>query len=259
MVNNKTVVIYGQTDVGLSRDHNEDNISWDDDLCMAVLADGMGGHNAGEKASLIAVEQVFKAINAVLPQTEPSSALHYIDIVRNAVVIANTEIHTHSLSHPECAGMGTTLVMTIILENKLVFANVGDSRLYRLRDKKLEQISSDHSLVQELVDNGYLSVEEAKLSVSKNLITRALGISPDVDVDVQQLELQDNDLYLLCSDGLSDLVNDEVIYESLLETCDDLQQASTALINLANLNGGTDNISVILVAARGELESSTGN
>ncbi len=246
---NFNVKIHGHSDVGLSRDHNEDDFICEQDMSLAILADGMGGHNAGEVASQIAVQQVCSALKAVLrPEFELDSDIQYKDIVRDAVELANTEIHEHSLEHPECAGMGTTLVSTLIRDDKIMLANVGDSRIYRLRDKKLEQLTNDHSLVQELVENGYLSAEEANLSVSKNLITRALGIGAEVEVDVFVHEIKEGDLYLLCSDGLSDLVRDEEIEGSLVEYDGELINSAKALIGLANTNGGTDNITVILVS-----------
>ncbi len=246
---NYNIKIHGQSDVGLSRDHNEDDFMCEEEMNLAVLADGMGGHNAGEVASKIAVQQVCSALKAVLrPEFELSNDIQYKDIVRDAVELANTEIHEHSLEHPECAGMGTTLVSSLIRDDKIMLANVGDSRIYRLRDKKLKQLTSDHSLVQELVENGYLSAEEASISVSKNLITRALGIGAEVEVDVFEHEIQEDDLYLLCSDGLSDLVEDDAIEASLLEHDKNLHDSSKALINLANNNGGNDNITVILVS-----------
>jgi len=243
------ITIHGHSDVGLSRDHNEDDFICEDDMDLAILADGMGGHNAGEIASQIAVQQVRSALKAVLrPEFELSNDIQYKDILCDAVELANTEIHDHSLEHPECAGMGTTLVSTLIRDNKIILANVGDSRIYRLRDKALEQLTSDHSLVQELVDNGYLTAEEASLSVSKNLITRALGIGAEVEVDVFVYEIEVNDIYLLCSDGLSDLVENDEIEKSMNEQGSDLVNSAKALIGLANTNGGTDNITVILVA-----------
>jgi len=246
---NFKIKIHGNSDVGLSRDHNEDYFMCDEEMNLAVLADGMGGHNAGEVASKIAVEQVCNALKAVLrPEFELSNDIQYNDIVRDAVELANTEIHEHSLEHTECAGMGTTLVSALVRDNQIILANVGDSRIYKLRDKTLQQLSNDHSLVQELVDNGYLSAEEAALSVSKNLITRALGIGAEVEVDVFENEILEGDLYLLCSDGLSDLVEDEEIEASLTEHAENLELSAKALIGLANTNGGMDNITVILVA-----------
>ncbi len=246
---NFNVKIHGYSDVGLSRDHNEDDYICEPDMSLAILADGMGGHNAGEVASQIAVQQVCSALKAVLrPEFELGNDIQYKDIVRDAVELANTEIHEHSLEHPECAGMGTTLVSTLVRDDKIMLANVGDSRIYRLRNKKLEQLTNDHSLVQELVENGYLSAEEANLSVSKNLITRALGIGAEVEVDVFVHDIQEDDIYLLCSDGLSDLVEDDEIEGSLVEHNSDLVKSAKALIGLANTNGGTDNITVILVA-----------
>ncbi|UCE90417.1 MAG: serine/threonine-protein phosphatase, partial [Pseudomonadota bacterium] len=158
------------------------------------------------------------------------------------------QIFDQALEKPECAGMGTTLALALFQDNSVVFAHVGDSRIYRLRGGELTQITSDHSLVQELVDNGYLSEEEARLSVSRNLITRALGIAENVEADVRQDETETGDLYLLCSDGLSDLVNDDDLKDILEARRMDMESAAKAMVDLANQKGGTDNISVILVS-----------
>lgn len=249
LANGMKLAVYGLTDVGLSRDHNEDSISWDVELGLIMLADGMGGHNAGEIASEMAVTAVRDALLDVLtPEMLETKLIKCDEALREAVVYANEEIHEQANRRIECAGMGTTVVITLFYEDKVTYAHVGDSRIYRLRHGEFKQLTQDHSLVQEMIDNGYLSQEEAMVSSSRNLITRALGIAPEVEVDVQTDVLDGDDVYLLCSDGLSDLLTDQDMASILLEQRDNLGNAAQELVNTANERGGTDNISVILVA-----------
>jgi len=245
--NGLKLAIYGVTDVGLNREHNEDCISWDKDLGLVLLADGMGGHNAGEVASEMAVTAVHDALLDVLSPEMKATGIKCDDAVREAVIYANEEIHEQANTRPDCAGMGTTLCLALFYDDKITYSHVGDSRIYRLRDAELKQITQDHSLVQEMVDNGYLSEEEALISTSRNLITRALGIAPEVEVDVSTEVLNYDDIYLLCSDGLSDLVGEADIQSTILANLYDLDNAAKELVQLANDRGGTDNISVILV------------
>ncbi|MFK5912777.1 MAG: Stp1/IreP family PP2C-type Ser/Thr phosphatase [Woeseiaceae bacterium] len=243
--------MHGVTDEGLVRDHNEDSILCIEKSGLAILADGMGGHNAGEVASELAVKCVKEAIEEVLaPDVQKSCQMNYVDVVKDAVVFANDEINQHATEHPECSGMGTTLVMTLFQADSVILASVGDSRIYRFRKGELKQITKDHSLVQEMIDNGYMSEEEAFSSTNRNLITRALGIAVDVNVDVQQESVDKDDIYLLCSDGLSDMVTDDLIFSILVKSRNDLEQASKNLVKLANDYGGHDNVSVILIACK---------
>ncbi len=239
------LAISGKTDVGRLREHNEDNIAWDADLGLALLADGMGGHNAGEVASALAVETVLGVLRTALPAAEDTGERS--TLLRDAVDDANNAIFSQSHEQPQCAGMGTTLVGALFSDDKVILAHVGDSRIYRLRGNELTQITTDHSLLEELVQSGYLTKEEAELSVNKNLITRALGIEADVDADIDQHSVIADDIYLLCSDGLSDLVSDSDIAAILNDRNRDLDTAAASLVFAANAKGGTDNISVILV------------
>jgi len=249
LANGMKLAVYGITDVGLSRDHNEDSISWDIELGLIMLADGMGGHNAGEIASELAVTAIRDALLDVLtPEMLDTKLIKCDDALREAVIYANEEIHEQASRRLECAGMGTTVVITLFHEDKVTYAHVGDSRIYRLRHGEFGQLTQDHSLVQEMIDNGYLSQEEAMVSSSRNLITRALGIAPEVEVDVKSDTLDGDDIYLLCSDGLSDLLNEQDMSRILIEQRDDLNNAAQQLVDLANERGGNDNISVILVA-----------
>ena len=253
MSDNKTpkLDIYGLTDDGLVRDHNEDYISWEQESGLVILADGMGGHNAGEVASELAVTSITDALEDVLsPEVKDTCEIDFKEVVKESVIFANEEINLHAQTHPECTGMGTTIVMAVFNNDKVVLASVGDSRIYRLRKGKLKQVTTDHSLVQEMIDNGYMSEEEALNSTNRNLITRALGIAEDVDVDVSQMKTAKDDIYLLCSDGLSDMVNDEIIFSTLVKTRQDLKRGAEVLVELAKENGGHDNVSVILVACK---------
>ena len=243
------LTIYGESDVGQVREHNEDFIVWDAHLGLVLLADGMGGHNAGEVASELAVSSIRDALQDVLgPEMASSSVIDFNDALREAIVYANDEIIRMASERLECAGMGTTIVVTLFHGDRVIIANVGDSRMYRLRDKELTQVTTDHSLVQEMLDNGYISEEEAQLSASRNLITRALGIAEQVEVDVVQDSVENGDSYLLCSDGLTDLVTNEEILQLWLLYKDDLKTGCKELVSLANEKGGKDNISVILVS-----------
>ena len=243
--------IFGITDEGLVRDHNEDYIQWFTETGLVILADGMGGHNAGEVASELAVSSVAEALQEVLsPDVKDACDMDFMDVVHDAVVFANDEINLHANKHPECKGMGTTLVMSLFHKKSVILASVGDSRIYRFRKGELKQVTTDHSLVQEMIDNGYMSQEEAMSSTNRNLITRALGIAEDVKVDVTEQTFEKGDIYLLCSDGLSDMIEDELIFSTLVKTRQDLKRGSEELVKLAKEHGGHDNISVILVACK---------
>jgi len=146
--------------------------------------------------------------------------------------------------------MGTTIVMTLFNKDKVILASVGDSRIYRFRKGELKQVTTDHSLVQEMIDNGYMSEEEAINSSNRNLITRALGIAEEVNVDVVEHDVEKNDIYLLCSDGLSDMITDDIIFSTLVKSRQDLERATKDLVELAKEHGGHDNVSVILVACK---------
>ncbi len=242
------LVIYGSTDVGQVRDHNEDFIAWEPQLGLVLLADGMGGHNAGEIASELAVNCIKEALQDVLqPDMLASNVINFADALREAVIYANDEIIRMANERLECAGMGTTIVVQLYHGNRVIMAGVGDSRIYRLRNNELTQITTDHSLIQEMLDNGFITEEEAQISASRNLITRALGIADTVEVDVIEEEVQNGDTYLLCSDGLTDLVVDSEILQILLLYKEDLQSACRELIAFANEKGGKDNISIVLV------------
>ncbi len=240
------------TDVGQTRGHNEDAVASDVEIGLVVLADGMGGYQAGEVASEIAVLTIVAELKETMPGLQPGLFDHVFgmqaesQLVYDAVAQANDSIYTVSQSQPQCAGMGTTLVMGLFTNAKILVGHIGDSRMYRLRDDEFSQITEDHSVLQEQIKCGLITPEQAKVSNNKNLVTRALGTAPTVELELHEYDVQVGDIYLLCSDGLSDLVEDEDIHLTLSTLSANLELAANQLIQMANDNGGKDNISVIL-------------
>src|SRR5690606_33493862 len=241
------------TDTGKVRDHNEDAIGSDPEIGLWVLADGMGGYNAGEVASGIAVKTIIDLVTEACKRekrNEIEAGTGYMRqtiVLRDAVHRANKIIHQTAQSQPQCEGMGTTLVACLFYDDKVSVAHVGDSRLYRLRNNRFEQITMDHSLLQELVDRGFYSQEEAQRSTNRNYVTRALGVEPSVEVEVQELQVEKDDYFLMCSDGLPDMVEDEDIHLTISTFNNDVRTIGEQLVKLTNDNGGRDNVSVILV------------
>ena len=239
------------TDTGRARNNNEDSVAVDEPSGLIVLADGMGGYNAGEVASGMATSFIKTELGRWL--LEASATASDTD-VRRAMDIcvdnANRAIFNAANSNPQYAGMGTTLVVGVFREGRLLMGHVGDSRGYRLRAGRLAQITHDHSLLQEQIDAGLITAEQAAFSANKNLVTRAVGVEDTVLLETHMHDLMPGDIYLLCSDGLSDMLDDESIAQ-LLQSCDSLEQAGGALIDAANDAGGKDNISVILARVRG--------
>lgn len=242
----------GETDTGRVREHNEDTIALDVDIGLLVLADGMGGYNAGEVASGIAVKTIVNLVREAveredLAAIDASTGLTRRSIVlRDAIQRANKIIFQTAKTQPQCEGMGTTVVGALFYDNHVTVAHVGDSRIYRVRSGRLEQITLDHSLLQELVDRGFYSPEEAQRAANKNYVTRALGVEPSVEVEIAEHEVLKGDHYVLCSDGLSDMVEDSDIHLTINTFGDNLGTVAKQLIQLANDNGGRDNISVLL-------------
>ena len=241
------------TDVGKVRDHNEDAIGARPDIGLWVLADGMGGYNAGEVASGIAVKTIMDLVTEACKREKRGdieSGTGYMRqtiVLRDAIHRANKVINQTAQSQPQCEGMGTTLVASLFYDNRVSIAHVGDSRMYRLRGNRFEQITMDHSLLQELVDRGFYSQEEAQRSTNRNYVTRALGVEANVEVEVQEVEVQKGDFFLMCSDGLPDMVEDEDIHLTISTFSNDVRTVGEQLIKLTNDNGGRDNVSVILV------------
>ena len=237
------------SDRGRVRAHNEDCVAVRPAAGLALLADGMGGHNAGEVASAMAVELIGEAIVA-LPLAELAlSPERARELIGREVARANAEIHAAGASRREYGGMGTTLVVALWHGEWLSAGHVGDSRLYRLRGGALTQLTRDHTLVQAYVDAGTLSRERARTSAARNILTRALGTEPDVEVDLETFEVAPGDLYLLCSDGLTEMVPDRDIERVLGDIEANLDDAAAELVSRANANGGVDNVSVVLARA----------
>lgn len=244
----------GLTDTGRVRSHNEDAIGTDIDVGLVVLADGMGGYKAGEVASAITIETITDIVSKGLKEARKSKSHESgysaeTMLLRKAVELANAKIHQTAIDQPQCEGMGTTVVACLYYDNRVSVAHVGDSRLYRVRGDRFEQVTLDHSLLQELVSRGFYTPEEARKSLNKNLVTRALGIEPTVKVDVQEDVMLQGEIQLLCSDGLSDMVEDEDIHLTISTFSANLEMAAQQLVRMANDNGGRDNVSVILTKA----------
>jgi len=240
------------TDTGLVRDHNEDAIGSDMDIGLLVLADGMGGYNAGEVASGIAVKTTMEMVQEAIVREdrgaidEETGLLRQTIVLRDAIMRANKLIYQTSKTKSDCEGMGTTIVACLFYDNMISIAHVGDSRLYRLRDKRFAQVTKDHSLLRELVDRGFYSPEEAQRSLNRNYVTRALGIEPKVEVELNEEKVRPQDVYVLCSDGLSDMVDDEDIHLTISTFNANLNLIGQQLIRLTNDNGGRDNVSIVV-------------
>lgn len=249
---NGIIEVVRLSDVGLRREHNEDAVASDLETGLVVLADGMGGYKAGEVASEIAVLTLVSGMRdgmLELPMGEVDESTGLLGeslVLRETVAKANSAIYNVSQSQPQCAGMGTTLVAAVFSDNRVSVGHIGDSRMYRLRDETLTQLTEDHSLLNEQLKAGLITPEQAKVSNNKNLVTRALGIDPEVKLELNEFDVEPGDIYLLCSDGLSDLVEDEEIELTLSTLSANLALAAHQLVQMANDNGGKDNISVIL-------------
>ena len=232
-----------KTDIGRKRKINQDNVY----TCevplgnlpnLFMVCDGMGGHKAGDFASAYAVKAIEREV-MICEETEP------IRIIRDAIECANAEIYEKAATDEKLRGMGTTAVVATIVDHTLIVANVGDSRLY-LIDDDIEQITKDHSLVEEMVRIGELDRSEAREHPDKNIITRALGVTDSVEVDFFEVDLKDGDIILMCSDGLTNMVEDEDI-RMVVKAKRDVVQIVEELIKVANHNGGSDNIGVVII------------
>jgi len=237
------------THSGMVRSHNEDCIDADEAAGFAVLADGMGGYNAGEVASRMAVDLVSSGIKAALEQrhTRDLEASGAQALVAEHSLRANAAIYEAARSNEAYEGMGTTLVIGLWFGASIAVAHVGDSRLYRFRGGVLQQLTRDHSLLEQQIELGVITREEARYSPNRNVVTRAIGIDSDVEPEVHTFPVSAGDHYLLCSDGLTDMLTDPEIREILVACDDDLQEAADELVQQANQSGGLDNISVIVV------------
>lgn len=240
-----------QTDPGRVRLKNEDAVAFDEKTAVGILADGMGGYNAGEVASGMATAFIKTELTKWLSEAgtlaQPAQLKRAMEI---CVHNTNLAIYKSAIANPHYSGMGTTLVLAVFLGEVLLLGHIGDSRCYRLRGNLCERITKDHSFLQEQIDAGLMTPLQAASSPNKNLVTRALGVEDTVLLDLAQHNLQPNDLYLMCSDGLSDMVFEEEIRE-ILQNGESLDTKASSLVALANAKGGRDNISVLLVQVSG--------
>ncbi len=260
----QTLEIASCTDPGMVRSHNEDSIAADAANGLVVLADGMGGYNAGEVASGMATTVIITEMRQILASAQPyqidprTKQEIAVRLVREQVLKANSSIYQAAQTQPQYAGMGTTLVVSLFYDNRVLVAHLGDSRLYLLRDGNLRQVTRDQSLLQEQIDSGLISTEQAKHAQHKNLVTKALGIDPSVEPEIHEYRTRPGDLYLLCSDGLCDMVDDDDIAMTLQALGANLTLAAQQLVQMANDNGGRDNVSVILVRVLREYPGARG-
>ncbi|MGD2140362.1 MAG: Stp1/IreP family PP2C-type Ser/Thr phosphatase [Burkholderiales bacterium] len=256
--------VASETHTGMVRTHNEDSVNVESDIGLAVLADGMGGYNAGEVASGIATALIANETRDALKRMNPqetdqnSGEPVVFGLLQEVITKANESIYQSANSQPQYAGMGTTLVVALFCDNRVTVAHIGDSRCYRLRDNSLEQITRDHSLLQEQIDSGLLTREAARRSQNKNLVTRALGIEPTAIPEIHVHDARPGDVYLLCSDGLNDMVEDEDIELTVSSLSANLPLAASQLVQMANDAGGRDNISVILVKIKKDFPARNG-
>lgn len=235
------------TDRGLIRELNEDSYRIVEGSAGTpyafIIADGMGGHNCGEIASNTAADFVCDYVKNHEPGLAPAENCK--TLLNGLLKDANTAVYNKSLEIPAATGMGTTLTMAVFLEGTVTVAHVGDSRLYLVRNGQLRQITTDHSYIEELVRNGSLTRAEAERHPRKNLITRAIGCTPELEVDTMSLETEKNDIFILCTDGLTNMLSEDEILRSVLE--DEPEAACRKMIDSANNHGGEDNITVIVI------------
>ena len=241
--------VTAQSHTGMLRDHNEDNFLVDPKSGLCMVADGMGGHLAGEVASKLCVDTIHARLMGTL-QTGGADVEAVRRAVGDAIEAANREIRISAKATQERANMGTTLALLLPCQDQIIVAHVGDSRVYRLRDGHLGPLTKDHSLLQEQVGAGFITNEEARLSHNRNLVTRALGVEDNVEPEIRVEAVRAGDIFLLCSDGLNTMVADADI-ESVLSSLEaNPPLAAKVLVNVANDNGGQDNVTVALAWAR---------
>jgi protein phosphatase len=238
--------VCGVSDVGRRRRNNEDTIGWDAEYGLAVVADGMGGNNAGEVASATVVRTVKSDLRAAMRLGGgDSDRVAMSRLCTEVVRRANQRVLAAAMRDPKLQGMGTTIAMLLVSDRFVTLAHAGDSRVYRLRAERFECLTRDHSMISDLVQRGSLSEEEARTSNHRNVLTRAIGLGSDLVVDVAQHDIHPGDTFLLCSDGLTGAVSDPEL-AALLGRDEDLADACRAAVDLANERGGHDNISIVL-------------
>lgn len=237
---------YSKTDIGKKRETNQDSVGGEivsDNLAWTVVCDGMGGIKGGDVASTMAVEKITETI---IRKLHPELSEDQItELMQDSIYEANKDIYEKSISQKELQGMGTTVVLGMIVGNNLYVMHAGDSRAYLISGPGIKQIGVDHSIVQEMVTSGQLTPEEAKNHLQKNIITRALGIGEKVELDYNKEKLKDQDVLLVCTDGLSNHLEDGEIYQIVCK--EKLSDVPTALISECNCRGGKDNITVSLL------------
>ncbi|MBN1114321.1 MAG: Stp1/IreP family PP2C-type Ser/Thr phosphatase [Oligoflexia bacterium] len=238
----RKLAAYGKTDIGRKRSTNQDSILCDLELEVFAVADGMGGHKGGEIASAMVLDIIRTAVTSIKDRSDNIRASAYL---KEAISLASSRVYERALMDTSLKGMGTTLVLMYMQDYVAHIAQVGDSRVYLIRDGGIWRITEDHSLVNEQYRAGILSREQAEKSAYRNVITRSVGFDEMVNTDIYIREIKDKDLFLLCSDGLTSMLKDEEIRDSV--DPDDLIVSVDRLISLANQAGGNDNISVILV------------
>ncbi len=240
---------YGMTDIGMQRKENQDRIcipQEDDEIKLFIVADGMGGANAGGVASSMAIEYVRQKILDRYTEVKEDRLLLQ-DLIRDAIVGANKYIYEKSLENEQYSGMGTTIVVAIVYKSKVFIGHVGDSRIYRIRKHIIRQLTKDHSYVQVLVQNGTITKEEAENHPQKNMLVKALGCEENVEPDVMVKGFLKDDILLMCTDGLTNMIRVDEIYNEVVGGKDNLKSACNNLISHSKKNGGYDNISVILI------------
>lgn len=250
---NCKIEIASNTDVGTKRTNNEDYTQVEQSLGLVVLADGMGGYLGGEIASKLAtttiINEIKKNIHSKLSEPYQTSFISsdVYEIIHKAVKVANKIVYEMAINLKEYTGMGTTIVFAMFFNDRVLVGHIGDSKLFRYRYGELIPLTNDHSLIQEQINLGYLTYHQAKEVKYKNLVTRALGVEADVKLELQEFEILENDLYLLCSDGLSDYVTVPELEVTIKNNEENIYSISKSLIEQANYVSGKDNVSVIMV------------
>lgn len=238
--------IVGKTDKGLVRQYNEDAFefgTFDDGVKWSIVCDGMGGIHGGKIASTMATDMIAEKIKKCYSKSMPVSSLE--NLLLSAIATANVAVYDRGSVDEDLRGMGTTVVAAVIKNNEACIAHAGDSRAYKISDGKIEQITKDHSLVQEMLDSGQITKEEFDSTPIKNIITRALGIGEEIDIDFDFVCINEGEALILCSDGLSGLVSDNQILDIYMNN--DFACLADKYIDLANSNGGRDNITVVIM------------
>lgn len=238
-------MIFGAaSDVGLIRETNQDSlfIPDQDGLDLFIVADGMGGHNAGEIASGMAINKIREYISKSIKEFNNSRKI--LKGIVSAIEAANSHIYQYSNLNEGCSGMGTTVTMALIRNGRLFLGHVGDSRGYIVREGEIFRVTEDHSLVQELINKGSITEEEAKSHPQRNMITRAVGTDSGISVDTTTLNLKNGDIVVLCSDGLTNMVPEDSI-ANIFSKEEDIQKACDLAVEAAKIHGGKDNITVI--------------